>query len=249
MNVVEISVDSLESAIAAEQGGAQRVELCSALREGGLTPSLGLIRAVRASVALDLYILIRPRSGDFLYTDEEFRIMQEDVRIAAQEGADGVVLGILTADGDVDVERTRRLVDVARPMETTFHRAFDMARDLEGALEDVNRCGATRILTSGGMGNALLGRERLEALHRAAKGRLAVMAGGGVRPANVAELAQATGVSQFHSSMRRAKESPMRYRMPGVHLGEAGVDEYARSCVLAEDVRALVDAAQAVVTR
>ncbi len=175
--------------------------------------------------------------------------MREDIAVAAQEGVQGVVLGLLTADGDIDVERTKALVECARPMQTTFHRAFDMARDLEGALEDAIRCGATRVLTSGGRQNAPLGRDRLQALSRLAGGRIAVMAGGGVRPTNIAELAQRTGVSQFHSSMRRVKESPMRYRTSEVHLGEAGVDEYARSYILAEDVRALVNAAQAVAIR
>ncbi len=246
MNTVEISIDSVESAVAAEQGGAQRVELCSGLREGGLTPSLGLIRAVRARVAIDLFVLIRPRGGDFLYSDEEFRIMQDDIALAAQEGVNGLVLGILTADGDVDEKRTQALVAPARPLQVTFHRAFDLARDLDSALEAVIRCGATRILTSGGQQSALLGRERLQTLARAAGSRITMLAGGGVRPANVAELAQATGISEFHSSMRRVQPSPMRYRVPHMHLGEPGVDEYARSYILAEDVRALANAAQTV---
>ena len=248
MSLLEISIDSLESAIASEQGGAQRVELCSALREGGLTPSLGLLRAVRANVGIQVYVLIRPRAGDFLYSKQEHQIMLEDIRIAAQEGVDGVVVGVLTAEGDVDTEQTTALVEFARPMPVTFHRAFDMTRDLQMALEDVIRCGASRILTSGGMPTAVLGQERLQKLATTAGERITVMAGGGVRPANVAALAQATGLTEFHSSMRHTGQSPMRYRVPQLHLGTPGVDEYVRTGVRAEDVRSLVQAMQTVGT-
>lgn len=248
MNLIEISVDSLESALAAEQGGAHRVELCSALREGGLTPSLGLIRAVRSRLAIDVFILIRPRSGDFLYSNEELQIMQEDIRIASTEGAQGVVLGVLTPEGDVDVQRTAVLVQQAGPMQVTFHRAFDMTRDLLAAQEQVIRAGADRILTSGGMSSALQGSQHLRELAQAGGGRITLLAGGGVRPANIAELARTTGIAEFHSSMRHVKPSAMLYRNAHLHLGEAGLDEYATSTVLAEQVQELVSAAQTVST-
>src|SRR5215469_15924891 len=135
MAVIEIALDSAESSIAAEQGGAQRIELCSALREGGVTPSLGLVRTVRAACSLALFTMIRPRGGDFLYTANEFRTMQEDIRIMAEEGVDGVVFGLLTQDGHVDRERTSALVEGAKPMDVTFHRALDMTVDLQQALE------------------------------------------------------------------------------------------------------------------
>lgn len=244
MAVVEISVESVASALAAEEGGAQRVELCSALREGGVTPSLGLLRATRARLALSLQVLIRPRSGDFLYSNEDFAIMRDDVVLAAREGADGVVFGILTPAGEVDVERTRELTELAHPMQVTFHRAIDMARDLDAALGDILRCGCDRVLTSGGAASAMQGREQLRALVQAADERIAVMAGGGVRPANVAELARATDIAEFHASLRSFEPSPMRYLRHGVHLGQAEGIEYARTVVHPSDVRALVEAVQ-----
>ncbi len=243
---IEISVDSVESAIAAEQGGAHRVELCSALREGGLTPSLGLIRAVRSRVSAQVYVLIRPRSGDFLYSDVEFQLMQDDIAIAKQAGIDGVVLGVLTAEGEVDVPRTKALVEAADPLPVTFHRAFDMVRSPRQALQDVIDCGASRILTSGGRPTAVEGREQLKELVQAAAERIGILAGGGVRPTNVGELAEWTGVSEFHSSMRRIENSAMMFRAPEMHLGEEQLDEYTRTVVLADDVRQLVHAVQSV---
>jgi len=154
---LEICVDSVESAMAAQEGGAQRVELCSALTEAGLTPSIGMIRAVRKHISIGLHVMIRPRGGDFLYSEDEVDVMREDIALAAESGANGVVFGLLTEDGDVDLARTIELIEIARPMEVTFHRAIDMARDLEAAVGDVIQAGADRLLTSGGAQNALLG--------------------------------------------------------------------------------------------
>jgi len=236
---LEICVDSVESAIAAEAGGAQRVELCSALSEGGLTPSLGLIRAVRSRIGIGVSVMIRPRGGDFLYSDEEYSVMREDIAHATDAGANGVVFGLLTADGRVDVARTSRLVDDARRMEVTFHRAIDMAMDLEQSLEDIVKTGADRVLTSGAAQSAALGAERIAGLVRAATSRIGIMVCGNVRPENVQEIAQATGAREFHAALRTAVASPVTYRNPGLSLGDPGSDEYTRHIVVAEDVRSL----------
>lgn len=242
MAVLEICVESLASAIAAEIGGAHRIELCSALAEGGITPSLGLLRAVRTRVAIGIHVMIRPRSGDFLYSEDEVAIMRTDIKLAADAGANGVVLGLLTESGHVDVERTRSLVEVARPMEVTFHRAIDLTRDPEEALEDIISAGADRVLTSGAEPTALLGRQQIGALVRAGFGRIKVMAGGGVRAANVQQIAQGSGVLEFHASLRRSSPSPVRRRIRTVHLGDPMFDDYARYRVYSEDVRLLRDA-------
>jgi copper homeostasis protein len=242
MAVIEIAVDSTESALAAEQGGAQRIELCSALREGGLTSSLGLVRTARSACSLALFTMIRPRGGDFLYTADEFHAMQEDIRIMGQEGIDGVVFGLLTPDGQVDKERTHALVDLARPMQVTFHRALDMTSDPERALEDVIACGVQRVLTSGGASSAWAGRKRLQAMVHQAAARTTIIVAGGVRPAQISRLMASTGATEFHSSMRRMMPSPMRYQARKLNLGEPGVDEFSRNLVLAEEVRELLTA-------
>ena len=246
---LEICVESVESAIAAERGGADRIELCGALSEGGLTPSLGLIRAVVRAVGIGAYVMIRPRSGDFLYSDAEFALMREDVRLAREAGARGVVFGLLTPDGAVDVERTGLLVEDAGPLDVTFHRAIDMARDLEEALDAVIAAGATRVLTSGGAKTALLGGAKIAALVRRAQGRIGVMVGGNVRPVNLQQLAAAAGASQFHAALRTIVDSAMVYRNPGLHLGESASADYRRYVVLEKDVsrlRAAIDAAMTV---
>ena len=242
MTVLEICVDSVESAAAAEEGGAQRVELCSALTEGGVTPSLALIRAVRSRIDIGIHVMIRPRGGDFLYSEDDLAVMREDIALAAQCGADGVALGVLTEDGDVDVERTRELVELARPMEVTFHRAIDMARDIESALEDVIRTGADRVLTSGGETTAMQGRHRIGKLVQASDGRIGVMAAGSVRAENVKEIARATSALEFHAALRRPVPSRIKHQRRKVHLGSPGVDDYAHSVVRATDVRRLREA-------
>lgn len=247
MMQLEICVDSVESAMAAEAGGAQRVELCSALSEGGLTPSLGLMRAVRERTGIGVQVMIRPRGGDFCYSDEEFDVMRADIAYAREAGAHGVVLGLLTLDGEVDVERTRALVDAARPiaarpMEVTFHRALDMTRSMAAALEDVIRCGADRVLTSGGSPNAMDGLECMASLVKAARGRIDVMVCGGVRAQNVQSIVEATGAREFHAALRTMLPGPVRYRKPELKISGPGEEDYLRYLLRVVDVRELREA-------
>ena len=247
MMELEICVDSVESAIAAEAGGAQRVELCSALTDGGLTPSAGLLRAVLAQVHIGVYVMIRPRAGDFFYTEQEWVVMRDDILFAQHSGAHGVVFGLLDADGSVDIERTSALVDLARPMEVTFHRAIDMSRSIEQSLMDVIQTGADRVLTSGGAQNAILGSACIHRLVAIGGNSIKVMAGGGIRPGNLQHIAGLTGAREFHAALRSPVSSPVNYKNKNIHLGEPGRDEYARTTVSVEDVRRLRDAMNAAV--
>jgi copper homeostasis protein len=239
---LELCIDSVESAIAAERGGAKRVELCSDLLEGGITPGAGLIASVRRRIAIGLYVMIRPRGGDFYYTDVEFEVMREEIAHARRLGADGVVLGLLDRQGRVDAARTRKLVELAAPLPVTFHRAIDMTPDLPAAFEDVLSTGATRILTSGGAPSATQGIIEIARMVGASSGRIAIMPGGGITPENIAVIAKATGASEFHSSARTAFRSPVRFRKPGMAMGDLRNREYRRFNVREESVRALVDA-------
>jgi copper homeostasis protein len=241
--VVEVCVDSVASAVAAERGGAQRVELCSDLLEGGLTPSLGLLGVVRSRVSIAIHPIIRPRPGDFCYSDEEFECMQRDIEVAKREGADGVVLGILQPDGKVDVRRTQQLIELARPLSVTFHRAFDMSADLVEALEDVCATGADRVLTSGGEQECLQGSRTVARLVEAARHRITIMAGGRIRINDAANIIERTGVTEIHVGLA----SPVSSSMAGpnsrrVSLGKAQEDEFPRTQVLEENVRELIRA-------
>ena len=228
----------------AQTAGANRVELCAAMYDGGTTPSAGIIRMARKLLSIELYVMIRPRGGDFLYSGQEFELMKEEIRHVKESGADGVVLGILKADGTVDVERTRELVELAAPLKGTFHRAIDMTRDLNEALEDVIRAGCYRVLTSGGRNTVAEGLEQIRVLTKRAAGRVQVMAGSGVNAANTRSLLDA-GVDAVHLSGKSGRDSRMVYRNPDVSMGGVpGLPEYEQYYSDVEKIEAVVKEAK-----
>lgn len=202
--LLEISVQTVEAALAAERGGANRIELCENLEVGGTTPGVHLMRAVRGQVRLPIFAMIRPREGDFVYMNGEFAEMKSAIRIAKESRMDGVVLGVLKKDRRVDVERTRELVELARPLPTTYHRAFDESADLREALEDVIQTGAARILTSGGAAGALEGAAMLAELVGLARGRIIMVPGAGINASNVLQIVRQTRAHEFHSGLSTA---------------------------------------------
>lgn len=222
-NVVhlEVCIESIESGMAAQIGGADRVELCANLTEGGTTPSAGMIRRARAAIDLPIHCMIRPRGGDFLYTETEFDVMVEDVKFAVTSGCDGVVFGLLLENGHIDVERTERLAEEARPLKTTFHRAFDMTSNPLSALDSLIDLEFDFILTSGMESSAWNGRDYLKNLVTHAGERIEIMAGGGVNHENVSELIRYTGVNWVHGSASETVESQMLYRNPQVDFTSA----------------------------
>jgi copper homeostasis protein len=217
---LEICVDSLESAIVAQTAGADRVELCDNLIEGGTTPGYGNIISVRNNLTIGLNVIIRPRGSDFLYTDPEFDIMRRDIEACGEAGADGIVIGILLNDGNIDIERTSRLIEFARPMKVTFHRAFDMCRDPVKGLEDIILTGAERVLTSGQKNSAFEGSEIIRNLVKQADRRIIIMAGGGIDESNIASIARTTGASEFHLTGRKVIDSEMIYSKSGISIGD-----------------------------
>jgi copper homeostasis protein len=199
--VLEICVESVDHAVAAERGGAHRIELCCDLSSGGITPSAGLMQTARRHVNVPIHVLIRPRAGDFCYSDREFETMREDIHAAKQAGINGIVLGILQEDTRVDIERTKILVKFAHPLPVTFHRAFDLAKNQAVALEEVVQTGASRILTSGGEARATDALAILRYLAHAAKDRVLIMPCGGINSANIVRILQTTSAREIHTSL------------------------------------------------
>ena len=216
-SLLEIAANSLASAIAAQDGGADRVELCANLGEGGTTPSFGTIAAVRDQLEIPLYVLVRPRTGDFLYDESERGVMLRDIEVCVRLRCDGVVLGALDAEGNVDVPACSELVKAAGPLRVTFHRAFDVASDQARALEDLIRLGCERVLTSGGRASAEEGAERIAALVRQANERICVMAGAGINAENLPKTAMLTGAREFHASASAPRPSSMRHACPTLY--------------------------------
>lgn len=226
-HTLEICCDSVASAIAAGQGGAGRIELCENLAQGGVTPSAAKIKFVKAHLSIPVFVLIRPRKADFLYTDLEFEIMLEDIRQAKAMGADGIVSGALNADGTVDKERTRMMVETARPLPFTFHRAFDMCKDPMAAIDTLAKLGVKRILTSGQQPTAKEGKANLEKFVQYAGGRITIMACGELLPDNIGALLDIEGLTEFHSAARMEVRSRMSYT-GAVNMGDEAVQDEFR---------------------
>ena len=240
MAILEICAGSVESAIAARDGGAARIELCAALEIGGTTPSAGLIAEARKIEGIVLNVIIRPRGGDFLYNEYEAACMEQDIRTCRQLGADGVVIGALTAEGDIDTALCKRLIDAADGMSITFHRAFDMCRAPKRALEELIAIGCDRVLTSGQAATAEAGLPLLKELVQQAAGRISIMPGCGVNSGNAARILQATGAIEIHASARKSVGSGMLFRHSGVSMGTPGSDEYARKETDTNEVKLIV---------
>jgi len=216
---LEVCASSIQSAIAAANGGANRIELCDNLYEGGTTPSIGTLIRVKEKVDIDVFVMIRPRGGDFLYSTDEFEIMLKDVELVRNYGADGIVIGCLNADGTINKEQCARLIEKARDLPVTFHRAFDMCNDPFKALEEIRSLGIQRILTSGMKNKAIDGIELLSELVARSNEFPKIMVGSGVDENNIAEIAQKTNVRAFHVSLRKKEKSMMNFRREGIFMG------------------------------
>lgn len=243
---IEICVEGVDGLVAAQEGGADRVELCASLLEGGLTPSLGVIRESVRVATIPFHVIIRPRGGDFLYSELEFTAMLQDIKTIRDMNVAGVVIGCLTADGRIDDVRTKALVEAARPMKVTCHRAFDMTVDYREALEALIRCGVDRVLTSGQRDTALEGLDILKDTADLANGRIVVMACGALDETNIAHVRQATGVDEMHFAALKTVKSAMSFRNPHVGMGGTAIErEYEITLTDTEAVRRTITAAKA----
>jgi len=238
---LEVCVDTVESAITAQEAGADRIELCDNLTEGGTTPGPGAITSTRNNLTIAVNVIIRPRGGDFLYTDLEYDIMRRDIEYCGEIGIDGIVLGILKSNGEVDIERTARLIEFAKPMTATFHRAFDMCPDPKKGLEDVINSGADKLLTSGQKEKAVDGSVLINELVRKAGKRIIIMPGSGINHSNIAAIAKATNANEFHTTARKTIESEMVFKQQGVTMGSVpGVSEFSRKVADRDMIRNII---------
>jgi copper homeostasis protein len=225
--LLEIAVFNFQSALLAASAGANRIELCENAHEGGTTPSYGALKLVKEKIFIPVFPMIRPRGGDFLYNDDEFIIMQKDILLCKELGYEGIVIGLLNADGTVDKKRTGQLTELAYPLDITFHRAFDRTVDAQQALEDIIDCGCTRILTSGQHPNAIDGQNLIKQLIEQADDRIIIMPGSGIRSNNIRTIADYTGATELHSSARKNMPSNMAFTQPSMNenLQQIAVDE------------------------
>lgn len=242
--IIEIATSDFLTTRSAVEGGADRIELCANLAEGGTTPSYAHLRKCRETFSIPLFPIIRPRGGDFLYTKDEFEIMKNDIKLSKELGCEGIVIGLLNMDGTIDITRTSELIELAYPLDVTFHRAFDRCQDPFVALEELIEIGCQRILTSGqepsvGSGQSAVNSKAVELiaeLNKVADDRIIIMPGSGVRKDNIKMLAEKTGCIEFHSSLRGKTKSPMQFIHPAFANSE---ESYSNNEISPDEVRAL----------
>lgn len=239
MFVLEICANSFTSALAAQHGGAHRVELCANLAEGGTTPSYAQIKQCKTQLSMEVWPIVRPRGGDFLYTDIEYNLMKEDINICKSLNCDGIVIGILTANGEIDKQRCAELMELAKPMPVAFHRAFDMSNNLPKALEDLITLGIVRVLTSGAAASALAGTAMIEQLVKQANGRIEIMPGSGIHPENIKHIITSTGVKTAHASASAFVPSKMQFINTNSKMGQQ-TNEYIHQESSVELIKQLI---------
>ncbi len=243
--LLEVSIEGVDGLLVAQDNGADRVELCASVLEGGITPSIGIVREALRRARIPVFVIVRPRGGDFLYSEVEFESMRQDVMALKDLGVPGVVTGCLTAGGDVDEQRTAELLRLARPMSFTFHRAFDMVRDPVQSLEVLINLGVDRLLTSGQRSTAIEGLACLKHLGEVANGRIVVMPCGSVRAVNIGQVCRETGLWELHFAAHKTESSAMTYRNPQVAMGLTKQDhEYIKTVTDPTTVRSMVEAAR-----
>lgn len=239
--ILEVCCYSAKSAILAEQANAQRIELCDNFTEGGTTPSYATIKHCLENLKIPINVIVRPRGGDFLYSDDEFEIIKEDVCVIKELGANGIVIGFLKANGEIDLKKTIEVVELVHPLEVTFHRAFDMCNDHFKALEELKNIGIKRILTSGGMNTAYEGVDLLTQLVKQAKDEIIIMPGSGINEKNLLEVMQKTGATEFHASAKMFVKSQMEYFNPHIFMGgDQSIDEYKKISVNSDQIKAMI---------
>lgn len=236
---LEVCANGYESALAAQKGGAKRVELCDNLAEGGTTPSYAQIALSKKNLQIEIWPIIRPRGGDFLYNELAFNLMLEDIKICKSLNCDGVVIGILDEEGNIDKTRCKQLITLAHPLPVSFHRAFDMCNNMNQALEDLIELGIVRVLSSGGASSALNGAEKLAELVKQANNRISIMPGAGINETNIKTLIEITGATHYHASAKSFVKSSMRYQNTDSKMGSIA-DEYQYELTSVEKVRQLV---------
>jgi copper homeostasis protein len=243
--LLEVSVEGVDGLLVAQDNGADRVELCASVLEGGITPSIGSVREALRRARVPVFVIVRPRGGDFLYSEAEFESMRQDVIALKQLGVPGVVSGCLTSGAEVDEQRTAELLRLARPMSFTFHRAFDMVRDPVQALEVLISLGVDRLLTSGQRATAIEGLANLKQLGQLANGRMIVMPCGGLCAANIGQVCRETGLWELHFAAHKTEPSAMTYRNPHIAMGLTSPDyEYLKTVTDPTMVRTTVEAAR-----